>query len=103
MDNILQVLMDGPSVNWKFCGNVTIDREQSKLLRLVNMGSCGLHVFHGAFKTGVEAVGWEIKKLLSELFHYFHDSPGRQSDYSKLLVLLLNKNVFLCYKMAGGC
>ena len=32
------------------------------------MGSCGLHVFHGAFKTGVEAAGWEMKKIARWIF-----------------------------------
>ena len=56
--------MDWPSVSWKFYDNITIDKEKSELSGLINIGSYGLHVLHGAFKTGVEAAGWEIKKLL---------------------------------------
>ena len=84
MDNILQVSMDGPSVNWKFYDSITTDREKSKLSGLINIRSCGRHVLHGAFKTGVEAAGWEIKKLLNGLFQLFHDSPTGRSDYLKI-------------------
>ena len=35
--NILQVLMDGPIVNWKCYGHVTIDREQAEFLGFINI------------------------------------------------------------------
>ena len=68
MDNILQVLMDGPSVNWTFYNNGTIDREQLEILGLKNIESCGLHVLQGLFITGVVAAGWGINKLFNVLF-----------------------------------
>ena len=80
MDNISQVSMDGPSVNWKFYDDITRDRDQFELSGLINIGSCGLHVIHGMFKAGIEAVGWDLKKLLKGLFQLFHDSAARWSD-----------------------
>ena len=65
MDNILQVSLDGPSVNWKLYDNITMDKEQSELLGVIYVGSCCLHVPHGAFKTGFEVAGQEITKLLN--------------------------------------
>ena len=58
-----QISMDGPSVNWEFFNSVSRKREEDELPALINIGSCGLHVVHGAFKTGVEATNWNIKKL----------------------------------------
>ena len=58
-----QISMDGPSVNWKFFSSVTKKREEDELPALINIGSCGLHVIHGAFKTGVKATNWNIKKF----------------------------------------
>ena len=54
--NILQVLMDGPIVNWKCYGHITIDREQAEFLGFINIkyGKLWSPCFHGAFKTGVE-------------------------------------------------
>ena len=45
--------MDGPNVNWKM---VKIAKKYNKeqdpdTPSLKEMGSCGLHVFHGAYKT----------------------------------------------------
>ena len=84
MCNILQVSMDDPNANWKFYYNVTMDREKSEISGYKNIGSCGLHVLHGVFKTGIEVAGWEIKKLLDGRFQLFYDSPARRSDYLKI-------------------
>ena len=59
-----QISIDGPSVNWKFYKAVTKDRAKDELHQLINIGSCGLHVIHGAFKSGAEATNWNIKKVL---------------------------------------
>ena len=46
---ILQVSMDGPNVNWKFFDALNDDFEEKFETTLLEMGSCGLHVVHGAF------------------------------------------------------
>ena len=43
-----QISMDGPSLNWKFFNTVTKKREEDELPALINIGSYGLHVIHGA-------------------------------------------------------
>ena len=90
MDNILQVLMDGPSVNWKFYDSITIDREQSEL---INIGSCGLYVLSGVSKTGVDAAGWEIRTCSMDFFSCFMILLLGSQITSKLHVVLLNKNI----------
>ena len=76
--------MDGPSVNWKFYEAVTKDRAEDKLHQLINIGSCGLHVIHGAFKSDAEATNWNIKKVLQSAFQILHDSPARREDYESV-------------------
>ena len=93
MDNILQVLMDGPSVNWKFYDSITIDREQSELSELINIGSCGLYVLYGVLKTGVDAAGWEIRTCSMDFFSCFMILLLGSQITSKLHVVLLNKNI----------
>ena len=51
---IIQVSMDGPNVKLKFSGRLSQYREECKLLQLVAMGTCGLHVVHGAFRASAE-------------------------------------------------
>jgi hypothetical protein len=51
---------------------------------LLNIGSCSLHIVHGAFKTGAQATGWNIVGILRSLYYLFHDSPARSEDYMKI-------------------
>ena len=48
--------MDGPSTNWKFYDDLVRQRDAEDVPMLLNMGSCSLHVIHGAFKHGVYKV-----------------------------------------------
>ena len=78
---MLQVSMDGPSTNWAFLDLLTSDREAEELPKLVNIGSCRLHMVHGAFKTGFESVDWAVKNTLKGYYSLFHDSPARRDYY----------------------
>lgn len=51
-EQLLQISMDGPSVNWKFLKlySETIARDSGA--RSIDIGSCGLHIVHGAYKDG---------------------------------------------------
>ena len=51
---------------------------------LLNLGSCSLHIVHGAFKTGAQATGWNIDAILRSMYYLFHDSPARSEDYLKI-------------------
>ena len=78
--------MDGPNVNWKFFEDLLEDREQTDpdLPKLINIGACGLHVVHGAFKYGATATDWRLDKLLRSLWYTFSDSPAKREDYEVL-------------------
>ena len=73
----LQILMDGPTVNWKFLRIFQEDKskEDPDAPKLINLGSCGLH--------GRET-GWKIGHALRVLWQVFHDSPARREDFSEL-------------------
>ncbi|KAJ8685235.1 hypothetical protein QAD02_021028 [Eretmocerus hayati] len=72
----LEVEMDGPNVNWKFFGEL-----QSECPNLLEMGSCGLHVVHGAYKDGVNSTGWDIVQYLRCLYYLFKDYPARRAIF----------------------
>ena len=76
--------MDGPSVNLKFYDKLVKFRQECELPQLINIGICGLHVNHGALKTGIEKTEWDIKKTMKGSFHVLHDTPARRSDYSSV-------------------
>ena len=51
--------MDGPNTNWKLLDELIKDKTISdpEISHLINVGLCGLHVVHGAFKDGANATG----------------------------------------------
>lgn len=78
VDNLLQVSMDGPAVNWKFFRLLKSDIELGEgSPELLDIGSCGLHVIHGAFQTGHSKAGWQVNQFLRGLYYLFKDSPAR--------------------------
>ena len=78
--------MDGPSTNWKLYDELSKDRANSDpdLPELINVGSCGLHIIHGAFKRGAVATGWHIDNLLRSLWYLFSDAPAKKEDFMKI-------------------
>ena len=78
---ILQISMDGPNVNKKFFRDFVHERDSS-MPSLIDIGSCGLHVLHGAFRTGFEKTSWKIDRLLKSLWYIFDESPARRENYT---------------------
>ena len=83
-DKLVQLSMDGPSVNIKLLQVVQDDRKDKGSPHLLDIGTCGLHTLHGSFKTGIEKSEWEIKSFIKASFNILHDSPGRQDDYESV-------------------
>jgi hypothetical protein len=83
--DVLQVSMDGPNVNHKLHSLLQNEiKSDAGSRQLLDIGSCGLHVVHGAFKTGHDKAKWEVHKFLYALHNLFKDSPARRADYSRL-------------------
>lgn len=86
--NLLQVSMDGPNVNHcflrKLMGKFENDATNSNEKKLVDLGTCGLHVVHGSFKHGLQTVKWDINNLLTHMYYLFKDSPSRRAQYTAL-------------------
>ena len=74
--------MDGPNTNWKVFDSLQKHREELEYSSLLNLGSCELHVVHGAFKTGLQESGWDIHKILKAVWKIIQDSPARRETYS---------------------
>ena len=48
---------------------------------LIIIGSCGIHVLHGAYQTAHGVTDWEVGKTLKAAHGIFKKSPARRSDY----------------------
>ena len=75
-DKLVQLSMDGPSVNIKLLQVVQDDRKDKGLPHLLDIGTCGLHTLYGSFKMGIEKSEWEMKSLMKASFNMLHDSPA---------------------------
>ena len=80
-NRMIQVSVDGPSTNWKFFNLLQKDRVEKEQHNLIDIGSCSLHIIHGAFKTGAESAGWNMKAILKGAFTILSDTPARREDY----------------------
>ena len=82
--NMIQLSMDGPNTNWKVFYSLQKHREELEYFSLLNLGSCGLHVAHGVFKTGSQELGWDIHKILKAMWEVFQDSPAWRETHSRI-------------------
>ena len=64
---MLQLSLDRPKMNWRVLGLLNSFRREKEWNDLLNIGSCGLHAIHGAFKTGVKATKWDIEQILRSM------------------------------------
>ena len=85
-----QISMDGPNVNWKFLSLVEKERDEAELSKLLNIGSCNLHIVHNAFQIGTEATEWKLKAIMKASFQILEDSPARREDF----VSITGSNIF---------
>ena len=84
---LIQISLDGPHIKWKILEELVKEREISdpEIPQFINMGSCGLHLVHGAFTTGATATGWHIDNLLKSKWFVFSDSLAKRENYMKVL------------------
>ena len=68
---IIQISMDGPSVNWKFLELYNNELREIYQKTPLNVGSCGLHVLHGSFQTGHFVAEWNINSILRSMYNLF--------------------------------
>ena len=48
--------------------------------KLIDFGSCNLHIILGSLKTGAEKSDWKLKMILKGAFQILHDTPARRGD-----------------------
>ena len=84
LQNLVQLSMDGPNVNWSTYNKLQHKLETQHHFQLINIGSCGLHTLHNAFRAGLVTSGWEIGHKLSALHTLFSDVPARREDYESV-------------------
>lgn len=74
--------MDGPNVNLKLFRSLQADLRENYQVQCVDLGTCGLHTIHNAYRAGVVASKWGLDVLLSSLSMLFDNSPARREDFT---------------------
>ncbi|GBN30223.1 hypothetical protein AVEN_264517-1 [Araneus ventricosus] len=72
--------MDGPNVNLKVLDMMMEEMKNDFNTSLLNVGTCGLHVMHIAFRGGCSGVFPEVEEAASAV----KDSPARREDFASL-------------------
>ena len=52
------------SCKWSVVKMLDDDHCEKDYPKIIDIGSCSLHVLHGAFKSGVEAADWFLNEIL---------------------------------------
>ena len=83
INNLVQLSMDVPNVYWAFLRKLKEFRTVTdpNAPALLDIGSCGLHIVHGACGTGQHKTSWDIAKNMSSSYSLFKKSPARRFDY----------------------
>ena len=81
--NLVQVSVGGPDVN---SNTVEIIEDHLKIqdpncANLIVIGSCGLHVVHGAYEAGQNANDWLLDTFLKPIYSIFKMAPACCEDY----------------------
>ena len=80
MAKMVQLLMDGPNVNLKLLRKLKEQRNKFGSPGLIDFGRCNPHIVHGAFKSGAEASGLNLRNLLKSCFQLLKDTRTRRED-----------------------
>lgn len=81
---MIMISMDGPNTNWVVLDKMKAHRDANEIPQIMDVGSCGLHIVHGAFQTGIKATEWQLDKVLMAMWKLFNDSPARRDIYIQL-------------------
>ena len=72
---------DGLSTNWNVLDLINDHQVANGFQNTLDIGSCLLHILHGAFQTGMIKLGWNIGKILQALCKIFDELPARRDLY----------------------
>ena len=85
MKKMVQVSTVGPTVNWKLYNSIVEERNQNDdYPALLDIGSCSLHVVHGASRSGVQKTKWGIDGVLKVMHNLFDESPAKREGYQNI-------------------
>lgn len=67
MEKLIQIYEDDPNVNWDVLKKHFQHQEEGEISSVIELGSFGLHIFHGALQTGMTHPGWNLYIVLNDV------------------------------------
>ena len=65
---LIQISMDDPNVHWDVLKKHFQHRKGGDISSLILIGSCGLHIVHGASQTDMTESCWNLHKVLNTMW-----------------------------------
>ncbi len=86
LQKFLHLGADGPNVNKSLKKQLNDEVVALGGKRLVDIGSCNLHIVHNSFHAGLSVVNgrWSVDDLLNDVFQFFKKFPSRSADFGKI-------------------
>lgn len=83
-ERIIQISMDGPNVKLAFLKDFenTLNAAHYGSNNLIDIGSCSLHIFHGAYKYAHNKTTWKLNSILRSAYYLFKDSVSTCGLYT---------------------
>ena len=80
--------MDVPNVNWDVLKLMSTHQGETEHPN-ISIGSCRLHIIHGALHSGINSHDWELVKIFYAMYNPFKESPAWIDEYMKFVNLIL--------------
>ena len=91
LDNLINLGMDGPSVNKKFERELMEELEKTKNTSFISSGGCPLHTVHNAFGKGMKSLKdrIDLDEFVIDLHFFFQLSAARREDFRAVSAITL--------------
>ena len=103
---MVAISMDGPTMNWNVLELMNNMRRDKELPEIADIGSCTLHIMHGAFKTGLKKVlqAGMYKEYLVPcvVFSKIHQLGGVNTKNATRMMMLLSQFIHFRFHCSMG-
>ena len=82
--NLLMLSNDGPNVNKAVTNLMNESLILLRKKRMVDIGTCNIHILHNAFRRGMKELGDNASNLIFLIHDFFDGWPSRWEDFEKI-------------------
>ena len=90
--NLVMLGSDGPNVNKKVSKNINEWLKELGHSKLIDIGTCNLHMVHNVFLKSLNAFGNEISDFIIDIYYFFKQWPTRKADFEEIQRKFNKKN-----------